>query len=121
MQGKWVLLKASRGATQGGWGAYADNRLVAARDTGTLQKVFDILKSLFDRVGLRINTSKTEVMICVAGCIHTHLDKDAYGPPMSDLHRTERKGRKVDCPTCGHPLAVGPLHSHLTIQHNQHP
>ena len=56
----------------------ADNGLVAARDVDTLQKAFDVLTSLFDRVGLRTNTTKTEVMTCVAGRICTPLDQDAY-------------------------------------------
>ena len=99
---------------------YADDGLVAARDADTLQKAFDILTGLFDRVGLRTNTTKTEVMICVAGRICTPLDQDAYEARMSDLHRAERKGRKVECPTCGEPLAVGSLCSHLASQHDQY-
>ena len=98
---------------------YADDGLVAARDADTLQKAFDILTGLFDRVGLRTNTTKTEVMICVAGRIRTPLDQDAYEARMSDLHRAERKGRKVEFPTCGETLAVGSLRSHLTSQHDQ--
>ena len=70
------------------------------------------------RVGLRTNTNKTEVMICVAGRICTPLDLDAYKARMPDLHRAERKGRKMDCPTCGKALAVGSLRSHLANQHN---
>ena len=58
--------------------------------------------------------------MCLAGRILTHLDQDAYEARMSDLHRAERKGRKVECPTCGEPLAVGSLRSHLASQHNQY-
>ena len=39
---------------------------------------------------------------------------------MSDLHRAERKGRKVECPTCDEPLVVRSLRSHLTSQHDQY-
>ena len=53
---------------------YADDRLVAARGADTLQKAFDILTGLFDRVGLRTNTTKTKVMLCVVGRICTPLD-----------------------------------------------
>ena len=99
---------------------YADNGLVAARDADTLQKMFDIMTGLFDCVGLRINTTKTEVMLCVAGHIRNPFDQDAYEARMSDLHRTERKGRKMECPTCGELLAVGPLRSYLASQHGQY-
>ena len=99
---------------------YTDDGLVAARDADTLQKVFDILTGLFGCVGVRINTTKMEVMICVAGRIHTPLDQDAYEARMSDLHRAERKGRKVECPAYGVPLATGSLRSHLASQHDQY-
>ena len=99
---------------------YADDGLVSARDVDTLQKTFDVLTGLFDRVGFHTNTTKTEVMICVAGRIRTPLDEDAYEARMSDLHRAERKGRKVECPTCGEPLAVGLLRNHLTSRNDQY-
>ena len=99
---------------------YADDGLVAARDPETLQKAFDILTGLFDRVGLRTNTTKTEVIVCVAGRIRTPLSEDAYEARMSDLHRKERKGRRVQCPTCGKSLAVGSLRGHLASQHDQY-
>ena len=96
--------------------------MVAARDADTfqIQKTFDILTGLCDRVGLRTDTTKTEVMICVAGRICTPLDQDAYEARMSDLHRVERKGRKVECPAYGVPLATGSLRSHLASQHDQY-
>ena len=39
---------------------YADDGLVAARDPKVLQDSFDILISLFERVGLETNETKTE-------------------------------------------------------------
>ena len=74
---------------------YADDGLVAARNADTLQKASDILTGLFDRVGMRTNRAKMEVMICVAGRIRTPLDQDAYEACMSDLHKVERKEQKV--------------------------
>ena len=46
---------------------YADNGLVQSRDPAFLQYAFDILVGLFERVGLRTNTTKTEAMTCVQG------------------------------------------------------
>ena len=41
---------------------YADGGLLAARDPEHLQLAFDLLTALFDRVGLKTNTTKTEAM-----------------------------------------------------------
>ena len=42
---------------------YADNGLVQSRDPEFLQFSFDILVGLFERVGLRTNTTKTEAHV----------------------------------------------------------
>ena len=44
---------------------FADDGLVQSRDPVFLQHSFDILIDLFERVGLRTNTTKTKVMVCV--------------------------------------------------------
>ena len=98
---------------------YADDGLVAFRDAATLQKVFEVLTGFFC-VGLHTNTTKTEVMSRVVGRIRTPLDEDAYEARISYLHRAERKGREMECLTCGEPLAVGLLRSHLASQHDQY-
>ena len=54
------------------------------------------------------------------GRIRTPLTQDAYEPCMLDLHRAERKERRVECPTCGKSLAVGSLRGHLASQHDQY-
>jgi hypothetical protein len=50
---------------------YVDNMYVASRDTEFLQRVLDLLMSLFERVGLETNVSKTQTMICSPGRIRT--------------------------------------------------
>ena len=75
---------------------YADGGLVAARDLKTLQISFDILVSLFERVGLATNTTKTEVMVFLLGWIRRGLSKDAYLSRMEALHRESRKERRVE-------------------------
>ena len=37
---------------------------------------------------------------------------------MSELHREERKGRRVPCHVCQEEMAVGSLASHLATQHD---
>ena len=57
---------------------YADDAILASRDPVALQKALDIIVELFERVGLRTNTSKTKVMTCVLGKIRTRLSREAY-------------------------------------------
>ncbi len=48
---------------------YIDDGLVASRDPVWLRLSFDILVSLFERIGLYTNATKTKVMTCVPGRI----------------------------------------------------
>ena len=48
---------------------YADDGLVQSRDPVRLQALLDTLVSLFERVGLRTNVSKTKTMVCIPGRI----------------------------------------------------
>ena len=57
---------------------YADDGLIQGRDPVQLQASFDVLIELFERVGLRTNTTKTQVMVCVPGKIRTQLGADVY-------------------------------------------
>ena len=47
----------------------ADDGLLAARDPEHLQLAFDLLTSLFNRIGLKTNTTKTKAMPFVLGRI----------------------------------------------------
>jgi hypothetical protein len=51
-----------------------------------LQRAFDALIGLFDRVGLKTNTKKTEGMVFLPGRIRTSLSEDAYETQMDDLY-----------------------------------
>ena len=82
---------------------YADDGLVVARNPEHLQLAFDVLITLFDRVvfdrvGLKTNTTKTESMIFLPGRIRTPLTVEAYEARMVDTFREEKAGRKVTCP-----------------------
>ena len=48
---------------------YVDDGLIQSRDPVLLQTSFNILIELFERVGLRINTTKIVAMVCVPGKI----------------------------------------------------
>ena len=45
---------------------YADNGLVASKETGWIQSEFGMLKGIFDWVRLRTNVRKTVGMVCTA-------------------------------------------------------
>ena len=46
---------------------YTNDGLIQSRSPVLLQSSFDILIGPFDRVGLKTNTTKTKVMVCVPG------------------------------------------------------
>ena len=96
---------------------YTNDGLIAARDPALLQRTFDILIGLFDRVGLATNETKTEVMVFLPGRIRTCLTEDAYLSRLDALHRAARKGGTVSCHVCGLALRKGSLASHLATQH----
>jgi len=81
---------------------YVDNSYLASRDAEFLQRVLELLLSLFARVGLETNVSKTQMMICTPGRIRTQLP--------ADLNRHLQRGRvtaaewttrDVKCLKCG--------------------
>ena len=97
---------------------YADDGLVQSRDPARLQASLDTLVSLFKRVGLRTNVSKTKTMVCIPGRIRTCQSQETY------TERTEghaevrkRKALRVGCNVCREDLAAPSLLSHLTTQH----
>ena len=57
---------------------YVDSMYLASRGVEFLQLALDILVSLFERVGLERNTSKTQIMICTPGRIQTQLPTESY-------------------------------------------
>ena len=61
---------------------YADDGLIVARYPDELQIAFDVLTGIFDRVGLRTNTDKTEAMVFLLGKLRTPLSSDSYESKM---------------------------------------
>ena len=57
---------------------YADDGLIQSRDPARLQTSLDTLVSLFERVSLRTNTSKTKTMVWVPGRIRTCHSRQVY-------------------------------------------
>jgi hypothetical protein len=97
---------------------YADDGLVACRDPDLLQRALDALTALFDRVGLRTNTKKTECMTFLPGKIRTCLTEEGYRSRMDAEFREVRAGREANCDLCGKTMAAGSMRSHLETQHD---
>jgi hypothetical protein len=81
---------------------YVDDAYLALRDAEFLQRALDLLVSLFERVGLETNTSKTQTMICTSGRIRTQLPTDSYQRMQRGrVTGAEWNARDVECPGVG--------------------
>ena len=98
---------------------YADDGMIVARDPDDLQVAIDVLTCLFDRVGIRTNTTTTDPRVVLPGKIRTPLTAESYEARMDDVYRAEKTGRRVECHICQSSLAVGSLRSHLSTQHDE--
>ena len=98
---------------------YADDGLIASRDSEWLQQSIDVLTDLFARVGLKTNTTKTKAMICTPGYIATQMSDQQYRRRMRGTGQTyrERQRRRVECSLCNRNLAAASLPSHMLSQH----
>ena len=100
---------------------YVDDGVLASTDPTFLQDAFDRLVDLFERVGSRTNTTKTEAMTFLPGKIRTCLSEQSYTQRMEGLGSNRRaETRRTSCYKCGKELAVGSLPRHLSTQHDVH-
>ena len=83
-----------------------------------MQFAFNKLVSLFKRVGLVMNTKKTEVMIGIPGRIHTAMTQIAYNNRLEGYTNMQVwHSRRVTCNICNADLTAGSLRSYLESQH----
>ena len=84
---------------------YVDDGVLLVRDPVWLQSAFNILITLFEQVGLKTNTKKTQVMTCVPGKIRESLSERVYHDSrMGLLLLADRKHLCVNCDICGEKL-----------------
>jgi hypothetical protein len=78
-----------------------------------------LLVNLFQQVGLRTNSSKTQMMICTPGWIRTQLPTKLYHW-MQNGRVTSAKwnSRNVQCYQCGKVMKAGSLGSHQADVHD---
>ncbi len=98
---------------------YVDGGVLSARDPVWLQSALKILITLFEQVGLKMNTKKTQVMTCIPGKIRESLSKEVYHDSrLGILSSTNRKHLRIECDICGERLQASSLQSHLKMQHD---
>jgi hypothetical protein len=98
---------------------YVDDAYLASRDAEFLQRALDLLVSLFGRVGLETNVSKTQTMICTPGRIRTQLPADSYRRlRRGRVTAAEWNARDVECLKCGKMVKATSLRRHLADMHN---
>ena len=96
---------------------YLDNVYLASRDAEILQRVMDILVSLFERVGLETNTSKMQTVICTPGRIQTQLPTKLYRQlRQGRVTAAEWNARDVECSRCGKTIRASSLRRHGRIR-----
>ena len=98
---------------------YVDDAYLASRDAEFLQRALDLLVSLFARVGLETNVSKTQTMICTPGRIRTQLPADSYRRlRRGRVTAAEWNTRDVECLKCGKMVKATSLRRHLADMHS---
>jgi hypothetical protein len=98
---------------------YVDDAYLPSRDAKFLQRTLDLLVSLFERVGLETNTSKTQMMICTPGRIRTQLPTDLYRQlQRGRVTGAEWNARDIECSRCGKTMKASSLRRHLADMHS---
>ena len=99
--------------------SYAKYGLITSMRATGLQRVFDTLMELFDRVGLRTNVAKTVSMACQIFRVLGVHSSEAYRLWMTGEGQTYRNQlhQRVQFPDCDVDLAAGSLASHIQAQH----
>ena len=97
---------------------YANDSLVASTQPESLNRAFDVLTGLFDRVGLQTNTAKTVAMVFHPCHAPGGMSEAAYvrqvtgkGPKFRECQQM-----RVECTECGVEVTAGLLLTHRQSQ-----
>jgi len=98
---------------------YADDGNLHSPDPHHLQVSLDLISTLFRRVGLELNPTKTKAMIMTGGTPYHRISDEAYhfrmtgdGASYSDCQR-----QQLECPECGFHVRSSYLRTHRLHQH----
>jgi hypothetical protein len=97
---------------------FVDDRLVRSRDPVWLQGALNVLVTLFESIGLRMNPDEMKVMTCVPGNTRVAHTEEAYHTQQYGPVSPTAKCHRVECDICGVSLAAGSLRSHLETKHD---
>jgi hypothetical protein len=97
---------------------FVDDGLVRSRNPVWLQSALQVLVILFESIGLRMNSDKTKVMMCVPGKIRVSHTEEAYQAQQYGPVDPTAKRHRVECNICGPSLAAGSLQSYLETRHD---
>ncbi len=98
---------------------YVDDAYLASWDAEFLQYVLTHLVHLFERIGLQINMTKTQTMICTPGRIRTQLSMEFYHRmQQGQVSASKWNSRNVECRQCGKVLKASSLGCHLAYVHD---
>ncbi len=98
---------------------YVNDAFLASWDAGFLQHALTLLVDLFKRVGLQVNTSKTQTMICTPGRIRTQLPSESYCRMQTgQATASEWNSCNIECYQCGKELKASSLGHHLADVHD---
>jgi hypothetical protein len=93
---------------------YVDDAYLASRDARFLQHALTLLVDLFECIGLLINTTKTQVMICTPRRIRTQLSSESYfWMKVGRITASEWNSRDIECYQCGKEMKASSLNRHL--------
>ena len=98
---------------------YADDGMVGSTDPDWLRSAIQHLCDLFRAIGLKPNTSKTQVMTCHPGDFRSVRSVDGYKRQLTGTGASyrDRKRRRTVCPVCDKDVSAASLASHLASQH----
>ncbi len=99
---------------------YVDDGYIASCNTEFLQEALNILVETFKRVGLAMNTKKTQAMACTPGRMRVQLPADSYKCMLEGVAAGEELRRAVVCHVCNKQLQARSLHPHLLSAHDIH-
>jgi hypothetical protein len=93
---------------------YADDGLLASHDAERVQQGLDKFTELFARVGLKMNATKTVVMISGGPKEYGRQGQEAYTRKVTGRGKThrERMAEKVKCPLCKKEMRRQSLKQH---------
>lgn len=101
---------------------YVDDALITSTDSKWLQRATEKLSELFERMGLKTNTSKTKAMTCFPGYISNKLSTQVYKRRQETIDVGTTAGQTVankrsQCTVCGKDLALASIAKHMRSLH----